>query len=98
MVDAKATSVVAEIGDGELAWLEPVLKYIPQSSDVRLLLEQADVNWSVGSYLMISLGLGLALGAAAWILGGSPIYFLIFGAIYLLASVTVSILREQVSS
>jgi len=74
-------SIVREIGDGELAWLEPVLRYIPQVSDVRLLLEQADVNWSVGSYLLISLGLGLALGAAAWILGGSPIYFLIFAAI-----------------
>jgi tight adherence protein B len=76
-----AGSVIREAGQGELAWLEPILRFVPQTSDVRLLLEQADVNWSVGSFLMICLGLGFALGAAAWILGGSPLYFVIFGAI-----------------
>jgi tight adherence protein B len=74
-------SVIRDSGSGELTWLEPILRFIPQSSDLRLLLEQADVNWSVGSFLMICLGLGFALGSAAWILGGSPIYFLLFGAI-----------------
>lgn len=74
-------SVIRQAGEGELAWLEPVLRFVPQSSDLRLLLEQADVNWSVGSFLMICLGLGLALGSAAWILGGSPLYFLAFGSL-----------------
>ena len=74
-------SVIRDAGSRELTWLEPILRFVPQSSDLRLLLEQADVNWSVGSFLMICLGLGFALGSAAWILGGSPIYFLFFGAI-----------------
>lgn len=74
-------SVIRDSGSGEMRWLEPILRFVPQSSDLRLLLEQADVNWSVGSFLMICLGLGFALGSAAWILGGSPFYFLIFGAI-----------------
>jgi tight adherence protein B len=74
-------SLLRDSGSGEPTWLEPVLRFIPQSSDLRLLLEQADVNWSVGSFLMICLGLGFALGSAAWILGGNPFYFLVFGAI-----------------
>ena len=74
-------SLLREAGDREITWLEPLLRHLPQSSDLRLLLEQADVNWSVGSFLLISLGLGAALGAAAWILGGEPIYFLIFAVL-----------------
>jgi tight adherence protein B len=65
----------------DMPWLDPILNVIPQGNDLRLLLEQADVNWSVGSFLTICLGLGLALGASAWVLGGSVIYFLLFGAI-----------------
>ena len=68
-------SILRDSSGRELTWLEP------QTSDLRLLLEQADVNWSVGSFLMICIGLGFALGSAAWILGGSPVYFLIFGAV-----------------
>jgi len=64
-----------------MPWLDPILNVIPQGNDLRLLLEQADVNWSVGSFLTICLGLGLALGASAWVLGGSILYFLLFGAI-----------------
>ena len=74
-------SILREGSRHELKWLEPILRFVPQSSDLRLLLEQADVNWSVGTFLMICIGLGFALGSAAWILGGSPIYFLIFGGI-----------------
>ena len=79
--DGGPGSVLRDSGSGELTWLEPILRFIPQSSDLRLLLEQADVNWSVGSFLMICVGLGFALGSAAWILGGNPLYFLIFGSI-----------------
>ncbi len=74
-------SILREGSGNEITWLEPILRFIPQSSDLRLLLEQADVNWSVGTFLIICIGLGFALGAAAWILGGNPIYFLIFGGI-----------------
>ncbi len=79
--DGGPGSILRDDSARELAWLEPVLRFVPQASDMRLLLEQADVNWSVGSFLMICVGLGVALGSAAWILGGSPIYFLIFGGI-----------------
>jgi tight adherence protein B len=74
-------SILRDSSGRELTWLEPILRFVPQTSDLRLLLEQADVNWSVGSFLMICIGLGFALGSAAWILGGSPVYFLIFGAV-----------------
>jgi tight adherence protein B len=74
-------SILRDDAGSEFTWLEPILRFVPQTSDLRLLLEQADVNWSVGSFLMICIGLGFALGSAAWILGGSPIYFLIFGGL-----------------
>lgn len=75
------TGLLREERSRDLPWLEPILKVVPQAGDVRLLLEQADVNWSVGSFLTICLGLGVALGAAAWVLAGSVIFFLLFGAV-----------------
>ena len=78
---AGPNSILRDSSGRELTWLEPILRIVPQTSDLRLLLEQADVNWSVGSFLMICIGLGIALGSAAWILGGNPIYFLIFGGL-----------------
>ncbi|MBK5096535.1 MAG: type II secretion system F family protein [Gemmatimonadetes bacterium] len=74
-------SILRDDAGREFTWLEPILRFVPQTSDLRLLLEQADVNWSVGSFLIICIGLGFAMGSAAWILGGSPIYFLIFGGL-----------------
>ena len=75
------SSLLRDEGGRDMPWLDPILNVIPQGNDLRLLLEQADVNWSVGSFLTICLGLGLALGASAWVLGGSILYFLLFGAI-----------------
>jgi len=74
-------SILRDEAGREFTWLEPILRFVPQSSDLRLLLEQADLSWSVGSFLIICVGLGFALGSAAWILGGSSIYFLIFGGL-----------------
>ncbi|MDT8342730.1 MAG: type II secretion system F family protein, partial [Longimicrobiales bacterium] len=60
-------------------WLEVLTRILPQTGGLRLLLEQANVRWSFSSFLAICAGLGLALGASAWVLGGSVVYFLIFG-------------------
>ena len=48
--------------------LDAVLGAFPQLRDIKGLLEQADLNWTPGTFLLMSFGLALALGASAFIL------------------------------
>jgi tight adherence protein B len=63
------TSVVKEDAAGP-AWLEPVLPYLPQREDLRRLLDQAGLRWSVASMVLASLGMAVGLGLAASVLAG----------------------------
>ena len=60
--DILTTSVVRE---GET---ESALTALPQVRDLKILLEQADLNWTPGTFLAISFGLAAALSASAFIL------------------------------
>ena len=60
--DALTTSVV-RAGETESA-----LTALPQVRDLKILLEQADLNWTPGTFLAISFGLAAALSASAFIL------------------------------
>lgn len=66
-----AGSVVKEETVGP-AWLEPLLVYLPHREDLRRLLEQAGIRWSVGSMLLLSLGMAVGLGLAAAAAAGGP--------------------------
>jgi tight adherence protein B len=72
------SSIIRSDERRQLPILDPLLNALPQSSDIRLLLEQGNIEWSVGSFLTLSLGMGLALGAAAWVLSGTPLNFVLF--------------------
>jgi len=74
------TSVVKEEEAGP-AWLEPVLPYLPQREDMKRLLDQAGLRWSVGSILLASLGMALGLGLAASALAGGWLVPMIAAAI-----------------
>ncbi|HKK09075.1 MAG TPA: type II secretion system F family protein [Gemmatimonadota bacterium] len=63
----------------KLPWLEPVLLWLPHRRDVQHLMEQADVRWGVGPFLLASAGIAMAmwvftflvLGSLVWALGGA---------------------------
>jgi len=52
---------------------------LPQVRDLKVLLEQADLNWTPGTFIMISVGLAVALSASAFILSQSLIPTLLAG-------------------
>lgn len=74
-------SLFRDSGISEIAWLEPVLQALPQISDLRLLLEQAAINWSAGTFLALTLGMAFSTGTSIYVLTGSPLYFMAGAAI-----------------
>lgn len=48
----------------QAAWLQPLAARLPQLKDLELLLQQADLRWSLQTYLLLSVGLAAALGVA----------------------------------
>jgi len=61
--------------------LDSILTALPQVRDLKVLLEQADLNWTPGTFITISMGLAAALGASAFILSQRPIPTLIAGLV-----------------
>ncbi|UCG74974.1 MAG: type II secretion system F family protein [Gemmatimonadota bacterium] len=54
--------------DGEdPKWLQALVALIPQRRDIAHLLEQANMSWSVGTFLLVTLGIGAAFGVSAMI-------------------------------
>jgi hypothetical protein len=41
-------------------WLKAVVAILPQRRDIAHLLEQADMSWSVGTYLLVTFGIAAA--------------------------------------
>lgn len=60
----------------EVPWLEPVFERLPQAADLRLLLEQANLRWSAGTFVALTLGMGLSVGASIYVLTGNILYML----------------------
>jgi tight adherence protein B len=54
-------------------WLEPLLAVLPQGRDLGLLLAQADLDWSVGSFLTICFGLAVAFGVSGMVVSQGPL-------------------------
>jgi len=74
-------SLFRESKISEIAWLEPVLQALPQISDLRLLLEQADIGWSAGTFLALTIGMGFSTGTSVYVLTGNVLYFVAAAAI-----------------
>jgi tight adherence protein B len=51
-------------GGADPLWVQKLATRVPHLRDLRYTLEQADLHWSVQSYLMLVIGLGVALGSA----------------------------------
>jgi tight adherence protein B len=55
-------------------WLKAVVAILPQRRDIAHLLEQADMSWSVGTYLLVTFGIAAAFGITGMILVPIPMF------------------------
>jgi tight adherence protein B len=69
--DALTTSIVRS--REEESAFDSVLTSLPQIRDLKVLLEQADLRWTPGTFIMISIGLAGALSASAFILSQAAV-------------------------
>lgn len=59
-----AASLLREVADSGPRWLEPVMLRLPHQHDLLHFMAQADVKWSVPTYLLLTVGLAAAFGLA----------------------------------
>lgn len=57
----------------EPAWATAVARLVPRREDLRRLLEQADTDWGVATFLLLTLGLGAGIGLGASVLVGGTV-------------------------
>lgn len=68
----------SSVADAE--WVEVLTARVPHLRDVRHMLQQAAVDWTVGSYLVFVGGAAAAVGITVWALTGSWVLSLAGGA------------------
>jgi len=54
-----------EAKSADVKWLQPVVARVPQTRDLQHLLDQADMPWRVGTFLMMTFGAAMAFGLMA---------------------------------
>lgn len=68
---AAGAASVFRAGEQLPRWLQPLARRLPHLKDVELRLEQAAVDWSVQTYVLLSVGFAVALGLGTFIATGS---------------------------
>lgn len=72
--DSERDPLFLSDGDGDdPAWAAAALQLVPRREDLRRLLEQADTDWGVGTFLLLTLGLGAGVGLGSSVLLGGPV-------------------------
>ena len=67
--------------DGEdPPWLQAIVSILPQRRDVAHLLEQANLSWSVGTFLLITFGMAAAFGITTMLLLPGRLFPLLLAA------------------
>lgn len=61
-------------------WLQSILRFVPHRQDLVNLLEQAESGWSVGQFLLLTLGLTAAVGLGASLVAQGSVAPLVLGA------------------
>lgn len=54
----------------EQNWLDPVVAGLPRMRDMQHLMDQADLSWRVGTFLLLTVGAGMAIGLTALMVSG----------------------------
>ncbi|HKY61287.1 MAG TPA: type II secretion system F family protein, partial [Gemmatimonadota bacterium] len=52
----------------DMKWLQPVVTRLPHTRDLQHMLDQADMNWQVGTYLLVTIGVATATGLVTLLL------------------------------
>ncbi len=71
--ESTSSPLLREIRQGGPAWVEQAVLRIPHRQDMVHFLSQANVTWSVGTFTLMTVGLGAAFGLAALIAIGGMI-------------------------
>ncbi|MDX1624442.1 MAG: type II secretion system F family protein [Gemmatimonadota bacterium] len=58
---------------GEIAWLDPIVARFPHVRDLQILLDQAEVGWRSGTFLLVTVGAAVGFGLFAMVLFRIPI-------------------------
>lgn len=69
-----AGAILRGSGAAEVEWVEAMTSRMPHLRDVRHMLQQAAIEWSVSSYLVFAGGTAAAVGVTVWALTGSWIF------------------------
>jgi tight adherence protein B len=78
--DGSSSPIIRERSEEDLGLGAALASRLPLVRDLSALLQQAGLDWSVTSFLAISLGLAVAIGAAAAVVSPSTVAF-VFGAL-----------------
>lgn len=62
-------------------WLQALLRFVPRRQDILNLLEQAESDWSVGVFVLLTFGLTAAVGLSVSLVSQSAVAPLVLGAI-----------------
>ena len=54
-------------------WLAPMAERLPSLTDLELMLEQSKSSWSVGTFLMLTIGFAMAAGTLVLLIGLGPL-------------------------
>jgi len=79
--DATSSGILRHEKKRGLDWLEALLLRLPRHGDLNHLLQQADVDWSVGSLLLLTLGVGFGVWVFALVLGIGGVGGVLLGAV-----------------
>ena len=56
----------------DVKWMQPLVARLPHTRDLQHLLDQADMNWQVGTFLLITIGVATAFGLVTLLLVRIP--------------------------
>ncbi len=74
------SSILQEDPDASLPeWLEPILLRLPHREDLQRILDRAASSWSVGTVMLLSIGLAMAFGLFSSIFAQGPLIPLLAG-------------------
>ncbi|MBW3660048.1 MAG: type II secretion system F family protein [Gemmatimonadetes bacterium] len=52
----------------DVRWLKPLVARLPHARDLQHLIDQADLDWRVGSFVLYTVGGAVGFGLAAWVM------------------------------
>lgn len=78
--DSSASVLRSGEQDEGPAWLQRILRLMPHREDLLNLLEQAESNWSVGTFVLLTLGLTAGVGLSSSMIAQGSVTPLIAGA------------------